>query len=312
MKDIKNNFPKEICEQILKTSEKGGILKWQQCKSICQQLGLTTQELMTRLLPAAASFSKPTISGFQVGAVLRGEIKDQSGAANLYFGANLEFPNQPLSYSLHAEQSAISNAWVAKEPSVTGLAISAPPCGHCRQFLYEAVGSNDFPIFIPSEKLSKNLDEVTSLSKLLPSAFGPLDLGGHYFFEAPTFNARTFEPIKSSSDNFVNQAIQQAGLSYAPYTNNYSACVIKTTDNKLVSGVSIENAAYNPSVTAMASALNKLVFFDDDFSNVERIILVEQATKISQKEFSQTMLNSFGIDVELEYLNLTSLKNKVQ
>jgi len=309
MKTIQNNFPKDVYDKVIKVSESGGILTWQQCKLICQQLELTTEELMIKLLPFAASFSKPTVSGFQVGAVLRGEIKDDSGAANLYFGANLEFPQQPLSYSLHAEQSAISNAWVAKESSLTGLAISAPPCGHCRQFLFEAVGSNDFPIFIPTEQQRSNQVEITSLSKLLPLAFGPLDLGGHYFFEHPSFTHHAFEPIEDRADSFVFQAVQQAGLSYVPYTNNYCACVVKTADNTLTSGVSIENAAYNPSITAMASAMSKLALFGSDFSNIERIILVEQVTKITQKEISKTMLASFGIRTELEYFNLACLKN---
>lgn len=55
----------------------------------------------------------------------------------LYVGVNLEFPGLPLHHSVHAEQFLIANAVQAGEPALTRLAVSAVPCGHCRQFCSE-------------------------------------------------------------------------------------------------------------------------------------------------------------------------------
>ena len=55
----------------------------------------------------------------------------------LYVGVNLEFPGLPLHHSVHAEQFLIANAVQAGESALTRLAVSAVPCGHCRQFCSE-------------------------------------------------------------------------------------------------------------------------------------------------------------------------------
>lgn len=58
-----------------------------------------------------------------------------SGA--LYVGVNLEFARLPLYNSVHAEQFLLVNALHHGERGIKRLAISAAPCGHCRQFYSE-------------------------------------------------------------------------------------------------------------------------------------------------------------------------------
>jgi cytidine deaminase len=104
------------------------------------------------------------------GAVTRG-----TSTGNLYFGANLEFPGLILQFTVHAaEQSTINNAWLHGESGVTALAVSAAPCGQCRQFLYELRSADELRILTrgPSEPIAK-----TKLPSLLPRAFGPRQLG---------------------------------------------------------------------------------------------------------------------------------------
>jgi len=297
-----NSFPEEIRNDIANIISNGGVLKWQQCRKICLHLSIDVEELMIRLLPVAASLSNPVVSNFEVGAVLRGEIKDQNGSANLYFGANLEFSDLALCCTLHAEQSAISNAWVEGETRLTGIAISAAPCGHCRQFLYEAVGTSEFPILIPS-KDNKSKVTKTYLAELLPKAFGPLDLGGKYFFVNPSYQSHQLEISNTENDMLVSQALAQANLSYAPYTNNFSGCLLALDNGEVILGRTIENAAYNPSITAMASALSKIRLSGKNISDVKRVILVERVTSINQKQIAQAMLDSYGLNISLEYRN---------
>src|SRR4030081_3775653 len=92
---------------------------------------LSLEQLVLELLPWAEAYTSPPISNFRVGAIALG----RSGA--LYAGANLEFPGQSLSFTVHAEQAAVYNAWLHGETGVTLIASTAHPCGYCRQFLNE-------------------------------------------------------------------------------------------------------------------------------------------------------------------------------
>jgi cytidine deaminase len=93
--------------------------------------GKTVDALMVALLPVAQKYSRPPLSNYYVGAVVRG------ASGSLYLGANLEIAGQPLGFAVHAEQSALSNAYMHNEPGVVAIAVTAAPCGHCRQFLTE-------------------------------------------------------------------------------------------------------------------------------------------------------------------------------
>lgn len=107
--------------------------------------------------------AKPPISKFYVGAVSRGK------SGNLYLGSNMEFQGQALSFCVHGEQSTTMNAWMHGESTIDILAISAAPCGYCRQFLNELRGASDLNIVIPDAP-------GLHLRDLLPHAFGPGDL----------------------------------------------------------------------------------------------------------------------------------------
>ena len=61
-----------------------------------------------RFLKSQSNFHSPH-SNFYVGAIAVGD------SGNFYFGANMEFVGVPLSASIHAEQSAVMNAWIHGE-----------------------------------------------------------------------------------------------------------------------------------------------------------------------------------------------------
>jgi len=93
--------------------------------------GITIEALMLALVPQAETFARPPISNFFVGAV------SQGASGSLYFGANYEFVGQALSFTVHGEQAATAHAIASGEIGMQRLAVSAAPCGYCRQFLYE-------------------------------------------------------------------------------------------------------------------------------------------------------------------------------
>lgn len=67
-----------------------------------------------------------------------------SGAA--YVGVNLEFAGAPLSQSVHGEQFLAANLLLHGERGLDTLAVSAAPCGHCRQFYSELVCAVSVPL----------------------------------------------------------------------------------------------------------------------------------------------------------------------
>ena len=58
-------------------------------------------------------------------------------SGRLYVGVNLEFARLPVNNSVHAEQFLVVNALHHEEQAITKMAVSAAPCGHCRQFYSE-------------------------------------------------------------------------------------------------------------------------------------------------------------------------------
>ena len=90
------------------------------------------------MLPIAAARAYCSISDFHVGAIAEGN----SGA--VYFGANIEIQGVQLGQTVHAEQSAISHAWMKGETGLKNITINYTPCGHCRQFMNELNGIEKF------------------------------------------------------------------------------------------------------------------------------------------------------------------------
>lgn len=58
-------------------------------------------------------------------------------SGRLYVGVNLEFARLPINNSVHAEQFLVVNALHHGEQAIQKMAVSAAPCGHCRQFYSE-------------------------------------------------------------------------------------------------------------------------------------------------------------------------------
>jgi len=253
-----DEFPaggRALLEQQLKQFD--GRLPLPAVNQLLQQTGLNADALTLALLPVAAAFSVAPLSHFHVGAIATGADGD------LYLGANYEFVGLPLNHSLHAEQSAISNAWQHGEQRLAGLTINTSPCGHCRQFINELPDAAELPIHLPHQQYR--------LSQLLPEAFGPGNLG---------IRRRLLQdqPVSlgiDSDDPLVKAAAKAAGLSHSPYTGALAGVALLCSDDLIVSGRYAENAAFNPSLMPMQMALNQLNLCQHSPELILRAVLVE-------------------------------------
>jgi len=231
--------------------------------------GIPLEQLMLAFIPLAKKFAIPPISNFYVGAVAHGL------SGSLYFGANYEFPGQALSFTVHGEQAATAHAISFGETGIDLLAVSAAPCGYCRQFLYELTTASKLQIILPDTP-------TTLLTALLPNAFGPQDVGVTAALMSPQSHGMTLP----SPDEVTQAALDAANSSYAPYSLSYAGVALKTSDGRIYTGRVAENAAFNPSMSPLEAAVVTLTINGrKNYSDITDAVLVEaansQASQIS-------------------------------
>jgi len=295
-----NEFPEPVREILQTIPLQAGRLSAPHCAQLMKHLGIDPEELLTRLLPLAKIYAVVPVSQFQVGAVAMAVSRSHAGRFDLFMGANLEFMHQPLNQTIHAEQSATLQAWHQGARYLQAIAVSEAPCGHCRQFLYEFEKNADMMVITPD---GKNLAyRKTALSDLLPEAFGPLDLGKRSGLMSPAPQDRKLRLKAGAKDRTVAQALSAAEKSYAPYTQNFAGCALQTKTGEVFSGRYAESAAYNPSLAPLQSAvlcMNMTTL--EQRRSIQRAVLVEKPTAVSQRKITELLLGSWAPGIELEY-----------
>ena len=293
-------FPTSVREDLQTLQQAGGMLSAEHCLAVTESLKISAEILMQRLLPIAKLYCATTISDFQVGAVAKARMSDSAGESALFLGANIEFPAQALTQTIHAEQSAIINAWLQGAMQIDAIAVTAAPCGYCRQFLYELEGSENLKVILHDRIGGKTTQH--NLSDLLPAAFGPHELGSATGLMASPAQLADLNLKSSSNDPFVLEAKAAANKSYAPYSQNYAGCAIKTVDGKMYAGRYAENAAFNPSLSALQTAIISMTMDQPGAKNsINRAVLVERPTSISQRAACELLLQTVAPNVKLEY-----------
>lgn len=255
-----------------------------QAQKIAAELKLQIPELMRQLVPLVKERSRPVISHYQVGAVAK--AKD---SGNLIFGVNVEFSQLALNQSIHSEQFVIARAHSLGETGIEAFALSAAPCGHCRQFLNELDSPSEMVFHLP-QACSPILKE------LLPYAFGPEDLG---------VKGRLLNPLlhkwklgeKHRKDPLIETAYQASLRSYSPYTHSPAGVALELKDGKILSGSYLENVAFNPSLSPLQTALANLIAEGREYLEIKRLVLVERSQQdgiSSQKEATESLLRTIA------------------
>ncbi|HEX5870413.1 MAG TPA: cytidine deaminase, partial [Longimicrobium sp.] len=236
-------------------------------KEILEWTGMTIEEYLTALVPVAAQMAIPPISNFKVGAA------GQGASGSVYLGANMEYVGQALSMCVHGEQAVTANAISHGETGLPLLAISAAPCGYCRQFLYETTTASKLQILLSGKP-------AVALTTLLPQAFGPSDLGVDAALMSPQAHGLT---LSGGGGAVAQAALAAANASYAPYSFSYSGVGLGTSSGAVFSGSYAENAAFNPSMSPLEAALVSLVMGGGSFGEITEAVLVQvQGAIVSQ------------------------------
>ena len=299
-KTFVSSFPERAGDFLSKIPDQGGFLSQTQAQELLRELKLDREELMARLLDLARIFAVVPISDFKVGAVALARSGGKGGWG-LFLGANCEFKDQPLNQSIHAEQAAVMNAWHRGARELIAVAVTDPPCGHCRQFMNEFGNKAGEIRIITPDKDSESFTSA-KLSDLLPKSFGPQDLGNPEGLAALGPLAKRPDLEITSPDPLAAEALAAAVRSYAPYTGNWAGCAIQTGSGKVFWGSYVENAAYNPSLSPFHTAILRMNLNGlEEEPRIERVVLVERPTDISQKQIVETLLKTRAPRVRLEH-----------
>lgn len=276
----------QLLESVVHADDFSGRIPARVVQELANSEATTVSGLMIRLLALARTYSRAPISNYHVGAVARGL------SGSLYFGMNLEIPGHSLGFSVHGEQSALSNAYMHGETEVAAIAVTAAPCGHCRQFMNEMSPTGGIEILVEAKAPMK-------LSSLLPMAFGPRDLG----FQNGAFPVREtkLSLAGKGDDDLIVAALEAAEHSYAPYSGALSGVAIRTKSGRVYKGAYLENAAFNPSLSPLQTAIVQLILAGENYDRISRVTLVElRDAKISQASVTRAVLSTIAPEVELE------------
>ncbi|ELE0785505.1 cytidine deaminase [Salmonella enterica] len=234
------------------------MLAAEQVSTLKNATGLDEDALAFALLPLAAACARTDLSHFNVGAIVRGV------SGNWYFGANMEFLGATMQQTVHAEQSAISHAWLCGEKGLAAVTVNYTPCGHCRQFMNELNSGLDLRIHLPGRA-------PHTLRDYLPDAFGPKDL------EIKTLLMDEQDHgFALTGDTLTQAAITAANKSHMPYSQSPSGVALECKDGRIFTGSYAENAAFNPTLPPLQGALNLLSLNGYDYPDIQRAILAEK------------------------------------
>ncbi|MBV4365445.1 cytidine deaminase [Erwinia phyllosphaerae] len=248
-----------------------------QMDEIRAQTGLDNRELTFALLPLAAACAVAPLSSFNVGALALGK------SGHLYFGANMEFSGATMQQTVHAEQSAVTHAWLRGEGALEAITVNYTPCGHCRQFMNELNSGTHLRIHLPGR-------EPATLGDYLPDAFGPRDLAiKTLLLDDVDHN------LLIKGDELCKAALEAANRSHAPYSQALSGVALQMADGAIFAGSYAENAAFNPTLPPLQAALILLNMAGYDVKQIQRAVLAEEPdARVIQRQATAATLQALG------------------
>ena len=284
LSDIPGHVEKRI-ETIINDNNFSGVFYSGDVDYISSELDMSLDQVIELLTPLSRTYAKAPISNYMVGAVCSGS------SGNVYFGSNIEILGESLSFTLHAEQSAVVNAWLHGETNINFINVGGSPCGYCLQFLNELNQVDSLIIINPK---GKNY----IISDLLTLPFGPKNLGIDGGLMSKNDNNLILE--NDSRDRLVLAALNAANMSYAPYSKGYSGIAVMTEDGNIFQGYYAENAAFNPSISPIEFVLSSLNLSGKSFNQIKKVVLVEKrSSKSSQINTVKAVLNKIVPHVKL-------------
>lgn len=241
-------------------------------------LGLSTDALLRLLVGYIKPHARCAISRFQVGTA------GLTGDGEIYLGVNLEYEAASLAQTVHAEQCLISWTRSNTVSPLVALAVSAPPCGHCRQFMREFDHEGRMRLLIGDEPSAE-------AATLLPRAFTPLDLE----VEEPFFRG----PLDLDGVGETEEAARRASdLAYTPYSGSRAGAAVRLKDGRYLGGSALENAAYNPTLPAFQAVLIACHVRGVELSAIEEVVLCQAPSEVDYSGQGRSLALALGVPAD--------------
>ncbi|WP_105189087.1 cytidine deaminase [Pseudoalteromonas sp. T1lg48] len=277
-----------------------GMISAQQFQNLAHLLGNNRKDTAQWLLTQLQAWAVAPISRFQVAALVH--ARNQQGEDFYAAGVNVELTHCGLESAVHAEQTALHNAWLNGATEIRRLYVSATPCGYCRQFINE---------FCADTGVEISIGEVdATLGELLPLAFGLSDLAvserildakgkSHLGF---AIDFATGVATGVDEDGNIEQLAQHVQHSYAPYSGGRAALMLSMGEQHFF-GRYIENAAFNPSFHPLLAALSQVALKGQgiDFNAINAVTLHEIDSLKSHRDSTEVMVRRLAPQARFQY-----------
>jgi cytidine deaminase len=136
------------------------------------------------------------------------------------------------------------------------------------------------------------------LAKLLPGAFGPADLGVPGGMPAAALHS--LEGLPPQEGAVAAAAWEAARAAWAPYTGALAGAALRMRSGRVFAGPYLENAAFNPSMSSMQTAIVAAVLGGESGAAVAEAALVRvEPSHVDHAAAARLLLDSFAPGVPL-------------
>lgn len=243
-------------------------------RALTSRFAVDTDMLLRTLVDFGKDRALVPISGFCVGSAGLTE------SGEIFLGVNLEYAEAAFAQTVHSEQFLLSWSRACSGSRLTTIAVSAPPCGHCRQFLRESDPAGALRLLI-------GLEPPVEARGLLPRAFTPLDLD----VEEPFFGPA----LCLDGANLEEAARRAMERSYAPYSGVKAGLALRLKDGRIFAGSALENAAFNPTLPPLQAALIVCHAHGVATSEIEEIVLSQGEGRICHEAQARALAEALGV-----------------
>ncbi|MBT4286552.1 MAG: hypothetical protein HOD92_04385 [Deltaproteobacteria bacterium] len=258
-----------------------GVLIAEEIKALSGVLRLTVEEAIVQVLPRAVARSITSVRGKQAASGCR------CSSGSIYFGCEIELQTDTETFSISAEQVALSHALSNGETDIRAFISSHPVSMPSLRTMNE---------WHTADHISVSYSGVPPqlIRQLLPNDY-------ELNYQKPI---KSLGMVPEKTFNHLDDIKEAASLafyrSHGPYTDTRAGIAIEGPYQKMFCGSYIETTADHSGLNPLSLALGNMIIADQCFKDIKQVQLmvqksnteaIIQQTEAILKSVSNTVLN---------------------